>query len=382
MAPEAAAGSREAAAASRIEALEVFVELLSDLDAQTRARDFYDRLCEAVCRLTSMERAALLLYDASVGHVGARGFHGVEAGELADARFTLDDAPIARRALAADTVVEASEEIEREVPARYARLFGITTLTCIPLSAAGHWFGVVFADRGGGRFELTDAERAAMWSVGKVAALAASARIATRQQDRARRLAERIDLARDIHEQVTQRIFGISMALGAEGELTEQDRARCRDEARAALGELRTAMSRPLAPPTRNTATTLREELERLSVRSEDPTPTVTWAPGTAVPQELEPLAQSVLREAVRNAGRHARPAWLEVRVDSAGDNLLLEVKNDGARGGRPGGSGMGLRLAALEALQQGGVLEFGPGEDQTWRVRLIVPLPRAGETA
>lgn len=361
---------------SRVEAPEVFVALLSDLDAHTRARDFYDRLCEAVCRLTSMERAALLLYDASVGHVRARGFHGVQPGELADAAFTLEDAPIARRALAADSVVEASERIEREVPARYARLFGITTLTCIPLSAAGHWFGVVFADRGGGRFELTDAERAAMWSVGKVAALAASARIATRQQDRARRLSERIDLAREIHERVTQRIFGISMALGAEGELTAEDRARCRDEARAALGELHTAMSRPLAPPTRITATTLREELERLARRTEAPAPTVRWAPGAAVPPELEPLAQSVLREAVRNASRHARPTRLEVRVDSAAGNLLLEVVNDGLGGGPTGGSGMGLRLAALEALQRGGVLEFGPADDSTWRVRLIVPLP------
>ena len=35
----------------------------------------------------------------------------------------------------------------------------------------------------------------------------------------------------------------------------------------------------------------------------------------------------------------------------------------------------MGLRLAALEALQRGGVLEFGPTGDGDWRVRLMVPL-------
>ena len=37
----------------------------------------------------------------------------------------------------------------------------------------------------------------------------------------------------------------------------------------------------------------------------------------------------------------------------------------------------MGLRLAALEALQCGGVVEFGEREAGTWQVRLVVPPAR-----
>ncbi|MGI8804497.1 MAG: GAF domain-containing protein, partial [Thermoleophilaceae bacterium] len=244
-------------AGARVEALEVFVELLSNMDGETRARDFYDRLCEAVCRLTSMERAALFLYDGSMDRVRVRGVHGADTGEIREIDATLEDAPIAQRALAEDRVVEVSEDIERAVPARYARTLGITTLTCTPLSAAGYWFGVILADRGGGRFTLTDAERHAMWTVGKVAALAASARIATRQQERAHQLAARIDLAREIHERAMQRIFGISLALGGDHDLSPDERARCRQEATAALGELRSAMARPLAPVERRSDTTL-----------------------------------------------------------------------------------------------------------------------------
>ena len=33
----------------------------------------------------------------------------------------------------------------------------------------------------------------------------------------------------------------------------------------------------------------------------------------------------------------------------------------------------MGLRLASYEALQRGGMLEYGREEDQ-WRVRLVLP--------
>ena len=40
----------------------------------------------------------------------------------------------------------------------------------------------------------------------------------------------------------------------------------------------------------------------------------------------------------------------------------MLEVTNDGVRG-RPRQTGMGLRLAALEALQVGGIVEFGERE-------------------
>ena len=34
----------------------------------------------------------------------------------------------------------------------------------------------------------------------------------------------------------------------------------------------------------------------------------------------------------------------------------------------------MGLRLAGFEALQAGGLLEFGAREGDRWQVRLVVP--------
>ena len=98
-------------------------------------------------------------------------------------------------------------------------MLGITTLVCTPLSAAGRAYGVICADRGGGRFELSDGERHLLWTLGKTAALVATARNSTRQQERARRLGERLDLAREIHERVMQRLFGVSLALGAAQQL-------------------------------------------------------------------------------------------------------------------------------------------------------------------
>jgi nitrate/nitrite-specific signal transduction histidine kinase len=356
-----------------VEPLEVFVELLADLDTDTSSTEFYDRICEAICRLTTMRRAAIFLADPGRRRVRAVGAYGTSIERLASLRPTLVNTPIAQRALLEDQVVVVSEGVEDAVPPEYAKVLGITTLVCTPLSAAGRAYGVICADRGGGRFELSDGERHLLWTLGKTAALVATARNATRQQERTRRLGERLDLAREIHERVMQRLFGVSLALSAETPLDHAERERCRVEMQEALSDLRRALERPLAPLPPETGTTLAAEVERLQAAPGPPV-TVDWPDGITLPVDVEPLAQSVLAEAFRNIGKHAAPTRVEVSVASDADTFRLEVRNDGARG-RSSGAGMGLRLAAFEALQHGGVVEFGATGEDGWRVRLVVPL-------
>src|SRR5918999_274613 len=346
---------------ARTDALDVIVELLAELDqdAGLGGRGFYDRLCAALCRVTEMERASLLLYDEARQLVVPVGSHGIESGILEDIYGTLEETPIAQVALSEDRVVEVTGELERWVPERYARIGGVSTLTSTPVSAGGRWLGVVFADRGGGNFTLTEDERHAMWTLGKTAALAASVRIATNQQGRARLLQARIDLAREIHERVVQRLFGVSLVLGSEGPLAEEVRRRCADEMQAALKDLRDALGRPLAPPSLDTGATLRDELARLGRHYKDLPLELDWEEGVEVPEGVEPLAQSVLAEALRNADKHADPSSVRVHVGHIDGTFLLEVRNDGARRGSRG-TGMGLRLAAGGGLGRGGLVGFG----------------------
>ena len=271
--------------------LDTVVELLSGIDADEgdAPRAFYDRLCEALCRLTSMKRAGLLLYDDARKLVVPVGSHGVQPGLLDDVYGTLEETPIAQRALADDQVVVASDDLEREIPSRYVRFADLTTLTCTPVSAGGRWLGVVFADRGGGRFDLTEPERHTMWTLGKTAALAASARIATTQQERARLLDERIGVAREVHERVMQRLFGVSLVLGADRDLGPAERQRAAAEIQAAVADLRSVLSRPMAGTHTGTGATLREELDRLGSHYESPPLEVEWEEGAEVPEEIVP---------------------------------------------------------------------------------------------
>jgi signal transduction histidine kinase len=379
--PPRAAGSLFAG----VEPLEVFVDLLSEIESDTTSSEFYHRICEAICRLTTMRRAAIFLYDAGRQRVRAVGSHGISYTRLAALRPTLDQAPIAQRALLEDRVIVVhSDAIEGQVPRDYAALLGITSLVCTPLSAAGHQYGIIAADRGGGDFELADGERHLMWTLGKTAALAATARRATRQQERTRRLGERIDLAREIHERVMQRLFGVSLVLSAKQPLTGEQRERCRTEMVEALADLRSALERPLAPVTIETGTTLRAEIARLTRETGLPVE-LRWQDGAEVPRQFEGVAQSLLAEALRNAAKHAEPRCVDVIVQRDEDTFSLEIRNDGVGDGdRSGvGSGMGLRLAAFDALQHGGFVEFGADRSMTppgWRVRLVMPVAGAGE--
>jgi signal transduction histidine kinase len=203
-------------------------------------------------------------------------------------------------------------------------------------------------------------------------------RIATNQQGRARQLQERLDLAREIHERVVQRLFGLSLVLGSEGALGEDVRRRCAAELQAALKDLRDALGRPLAPAGLDTGATLREELERLVRHYQHLPLEVEWEDGVEVPEEVDSLAQSVLAEALRNADKHADATSVRVHVGQADGTFVLEVRNDGADTGRSRsrGAGMGLRLAAVEALGRGALVEFGPerADSSEWRVRLVIP--------
>jgi nitrate/nitrite-specific signal transduction histidine kinase len=369
--------ARETSLFAGVEPLEVFVDLLSEIESDTTSSEFYHRICEAICRLTTMRRAAIFLYDVGRQRVRAVGSHGISFTRLAQLRPTLEEAPIAQRALAEDRVIVVHpDEIDDEVPRDYASLLGITTLVCTPLAAAGHRYGVIVADRGGGDFELSDGERHLMWTLGKTAALAATARRATSQQERTRRLGERIDLAREIHERVMQRLFGVSLVLSAEQPLSGEQRERCRAEMAGALADLRTALERPLAALGTRTRTTLRAEIARLTQESGLPVE-LSWERGVEVPRKLEGLAQSVLGEALRNVGKHAQPTRVDVVVERDEDTFSLAIRNDGVQHPRSG-TGMGLRIAAFEALQHNGFVEFGADKSVSppgWRVRLVVPV-------
>ena len=146
-------------------------------------------------------------------------------------------------------MIEITGAMAEGVPDEYRTLITESTLVCTPMAAAGRWLGVILSDRKPDRPPLTDSERYLLWTLGKTAALAAFARQATNKQAQARQLQERMDLAREVHESVIQRLFGIQLVFSSQAELSKAARERIGAELQAALYDLRRALQRPLAPP-------------------------------------------------------------------------------------------------------------------------------------
>jgi signal transduction histidine kinase len=366
------AGTERSQARGTIPALELLVEVLARPIDSAPEEHFYSHLAGAVCRLADMRRAIIFRYDDATRRVRVAGTHGVDPSAFKGAHISVELAPLAATALAEDRVIEVLPGEEHFIAPEFAELVGQGALVYVPIATARRWPGVMLVEPQPHVTPLDLAHRDLLWTLGKTLALAAMARIATFHGERARQLEDRLDLARDIHDRVIQRLFGVSLALSAP--LDDESRARCADEVQIALADLRTALQRPLGRPSRATGTTLADELQRLSVEHDDFTLRIE-TPVPEFPKALEPLAQSVLTEAVRNVRKHAVAREVAVRVRCENNVFVLEVSNDGVTGARHAGPpGMGLRLAALEAIHVGGVVEFGERADGRWQVRLAVP--------
>ena len=195
--------------------------------------------------------------------------------------------------------------------------------------------------------------------------MASVAREVTAYNEQSRQLQQRIDLAREIHEGVVQRLFGVSLALSRDELLDIDSQRAAPPRCRRALTDLRTALKRPLGHTSRPTAVTFAEELEQISALYGE-MEIVLEGRTDDVPSNLEALAQSILVEAVRNARKHAHASRVGVSLRNRAGHARAQVRNDGTPSHSDGQGGVGLRLATLEALQHGGVLEYGE-----WRRRV-----------
>jgi hypothetical protein len=139
--------------------LDVMSGLLSEVGEGSPPDAFFSRLCEAICRLTSMRRAVLFRYDGRRRRVRAVGAHGMDLDVFADLFVTLDSVPFARAALLEDGIQEVVGSTDFKVPQHIQELFAGVRMICTPMAAAGRHVGVVLSEREAGAAEMDDSER-------------------------------------------------------------------------------------------------------------------------------------------------------------------------------------------------------------------------------
>src|SRR3954462_5698492 len=201
-----------------------------------------------------------------------------------------------------------------------------------PIVARGEVIGALYLT------EKEDAETFSEEDQKLIELLAAHAAIAienARLYERSRELSiveERNRLARELHDSVTQQLFGVALAAKSASTLLERDHAAAAAElervgelARGAMEELRAVVFelRPASLEAEGLATVLRKHVDVLRRVSARP---IALTGGNPPPLRGEQAAQvfRIAQEALQNALRHAEAEHIEVRLaDGSGGRLL-----------------------------------------------------------
>ena len=226
------------------------------------------------------------------------------------------------------------------------------------------------------------------------AAHAAIALTNARLYERSRELSvmqERSRLARELHDAVTQKLFGIRAHARAAAVLADRtpldpERVKAEIEAVGTLGkqahaELRAVID-GLAPPDLEAAG-LADSLRRYAVlagRAYGIPVTFTAAEVPALGVRTETALYRVAQEALHNALRHSGAGRVSVRLSRTPRRVAVEVRDDGHgfAAEAPSG-GVGLASMRQRASSVGGALTIRSGRRGTV-VRMAVPVSAGSE--
>jgi two-component system sensor histidine kinase DesK len=183
---------------------------------------------------------------------------------------------------------------------------------------------------------------------------------------------ERLRVARDLHDLLGQSLSAVSLKGDLAMRLLASEPAAARVEIEGLVEVARDAARRIRSVSRDEPALSLVEEAERAAA--------LLGAAGvlTAVDVDLPNLAQALdsllawaVREGVTNVLRHSQAETCSIRGQREGQNVVLEVVNDGASG--PVGEGSGLLGLGERLRTLAGSLSAGPIDGGRYRLRAEV---------
>jgi signal transduction histidine kinase len=203
------------------------------------------------------------------------------------------------------------------------------------------------------------------------------------QAERAAVLEERGRLARELHDSVTQLLYGINLFSRAgrdaysQGKTEEgsQHLARLGETASQAIKEMRLLLYelRPQALEQQGLVGALQQRLDAVESRAGITARLV--ADANHLPAEVEQELYHIVQEALNNALKHSAATEVDVQIQAHSEGWLVEVTDDGA-GFDPrsvsDSGGMGVSNIRDRAERLGATLTLisEPGKGTTVRVR------------
>lgn len=201
-------------------------------------------------------------------------------------------------------------------------------------------------------------------------------------------LHDRERIARDLHDNVVQRIFAAGLSLQVSLPLISEDKALERiasavDGLNETIGLIRNTIFSLSTSSGENRLfrAQINEVLsEATAALGFAPRVEFTGLADEDVPDDVAPHVISCLREALSNVARHAQATTASVRLHITRDSLELNVVDDGV-GFKVTPRSSGLNNMGERARLLGGRFEISAGEAAGTRLFWMVPIARGGES-
>jgi PAS domain S-box-containing protein len=346
--------------------------------------DVLRALAESALDVIGADRAVALVFDDAPPFelkVGAAA--GMADNELSDLAEAL------REVETADFLGLSTPRFAQDAAAEPAavqgivRAAGIASVIDVPITVAGKNFGL-FGVGWVERHNIVEAEVRLATALGQQAAVAIeNARLYERAQ-LAASLEERQRLARELHDSVSQALYGISLGTRTARTLVERDPAKAVEPldyvsslAEAGLAELRALIFelRPESLATEGLVAALEKQFAALKARHG-----ISVAADLCLEPDLRLDLKEVLyrvgQEALHNTVKHAKASRVVVQLSSEGASIALRITDDGvgfdASADYPGH--LGLRSMAERTARASGTITVASQPGSGTAIEVTVP--------
>jgi signal transduction histidine kinase len=267
---------------------------------------------------------------------------------------------------------------------RWAREAAWDTVFMVPLVSKSRILGVIHFSYLQGEQPGED-ERVFLGAVADQAAVAVeNARLFSEARGKAA-LEERQRLARELHDSVSQALYGIALGAQTARTLLDQEPDRATDPldyvlslAEAGMAEMRALIFelRPESLETEGLVAALEKQAAALKARHGiEVEATLCKEPQASL--EAKEAVYRIAQEALHNTVKHARAKKVEIEMECNPDWMILELSDDGVgfdvRNDFPGH--LGLRSMRERASRLGGTLEVETAPGRGVRISVWIPV-------
>ncbi|ONI61270.1 hypothetical protein ALI44B_12475 [Leifsonia sp. ALI-44-B] len=334
-------------------------------------------IATSILRLTNAAVVALIVRTGS-GAFATEGAWGADAAAYAGRVFSAGTTPAAQVISSGNPVVSAG----LPHPGAPDGAASTGSAMTVPLSRAGGVDAALLVARPPGALRFDDLDLDMITDFASQASVALELRGARAARERVALLEDRARIARDLHDNVIQRLFGAGLALNGMDldALPEPARARIdgvSDLLDEAVAEIRTSVfslrsARRARPSARHRLLDVVSE-----VAGSFPTsPRIVFegdVDGVIVDDLLDDT-EAVVREGLANAVRHAHATTVIVSVGVTAGAIEVRISDDGPGPGvSPPARSSGTANLAARAASHGGSSSLDPGAEGgsvlTWQV-------------